>query len=57
MFMLSKKNKLTTLYWVAVGGLILTTVYSIVLGILGARTMKMISFIYHHTQKREYNGK
>jgi hypothetical protein len=38
--MLSRKNKITTLYWIAI------------LGILGARTMKMISYIYNQNKKR-----
>jgi ABC-type phosphate/phosphonate transport system permease subunit len=49
--MLSHKNKMTTLYWIAVFGLFLTTVYSFILGILGARTMKMIRYIYNQNKK------
>lgn len=44
--LLNKKTKLTSLFWIAILGLILTTIYSIVLGILGYRTMNRIDYIY-----------
>lgn len=50
--MFSRATKITTLFWIAIIGLILTTIYSIILGILGAKTMKMISYIYRQNKKR-----
>jgi purine-cytosine permease-like protein len=44
--LLNKKTKLTSLFWIAILGLILTTIYTIVLGILGYRTMNRIDYIY-----------
>ncbi|WP_155925468.1 hypothetical protein [Bacillus sp. UNC438CL73TsuS30] len=49
--MLNKKTKLTSLFWIAILGLILTTIYTIVLGILGYRTMNRIDFIYKENKQ------
>lgn len=45
--MFSIKTKITTLFWIAILGVILTTIYTIVIMIQGSRTMKMIRFIYN----------
>jgi hypothetical protein len=50
--LLGYRRKITTLFWIAISGLVLTTIYSIVLGILGTKTMKMISYIYKQNKKR-----
>jgi hypothetical protein len=50
--MFSKGTKITTLFWIAISGLVRTTIYSIILGILGAKTMKMISYIYRQNKER-----
>lgn len=50
--MFSRKTKITTLFWIAICGLFLTKIYSIILGILGAKTMKMISYIYRQNKER-----
>jgi hypothetical protein len=52
MFSISRGNKITTLYWIAIGGLFLTTIYTIILGIIGTKIMKMISYIYKENKKR-----
>ncbi len=49
--LLNKKTKLTSLFWIAILGLILTTIYTIVLGILGYRTMNRIDFIYKENKQ------
>lgn len=51
--MLNKKTKLTSLFWIAILGLILTTIYTIVLGILGYRTMNRIDYIYKQNKPRK----
>ncbi|MGV3465718.1 MAG: hypothetical protein ACO1OT_10545 [Heyndrickxia sp.] len=51
--MISKKQKLTSLFWIAILGLILTTGYTIILGVLGYRTMNRIDYIYKNN--KQYN--
>lgn len=51
--LLNKKTKLTSLFWIAILGLILTTIYTIILGILGYRTMNRIDFIYKQNKQRK----
>ncbi|MEH7235001.1 hypothetical protein [Bacillus sp. JJ1562] len=48
----SIKTKITTLFWIAILGGILTTIYTIVIMIQGSRTMKMIRYIYNQIKKR-----
>ncbi|WP_155994972.1 hypothetical protein [Tuberibacillus calidus] len=50
---MGRRDKLTTLFGIGIFALILTTVYSIVLGILGYRTMNRIDFIYKKMKKGE----
>ncbi|WP_159439901.1 hypothetical protein [Bacillus sinesaloumensis] len=50
--MLSRSTKITTLFWIAILGVILTTIYTIVIMIQGSRTMKMIRYIYNQNKKR-----
>ncbi|MBT2722327.1 hypothetical protein [Bacillus sp. ISL-46] len=50
--MLSKSDKISSLFWIAILGLILTTIYSIILGMLGYRTMNRIDYIYKDNKKR-----
>jgi hypothetical protein len=50
--MLNKETKLTSLFWIAILGLFLTTVYSILLGILGYRTMNRIDYIYKQNKQK-----
>ncbi|MGF6950341.1 hypothetical protein QF028_002846 [Neobacillus sp. B4I6] len=54
--MLNKKEKLTSLFWIAILGLILTTIYSVILGILGYRTMSRIDYIYKQNKQRSKNS-
>jgi hypothetical protein len=49
---LNKKEKITSLFWIAILGLILTTIYTIVLGILGYRTMSRIDYIYKQNKQK-----
>ncbi|MFS0823875.1 hypothetical protein [Bacillus sp. 1P02SD] len=49
--MLSRATKITTLFWIAILGVILTTIYTIVIMIQGSRTMKMIRYIYNQNKK------
>ncbi|MFS0861188.1 hypothetical protein [Fredinandcohnia sp. 179-A 10B2 NHS] len=50
--MLSRKTKITTLFWIAILGVILTTIYTIVIMVQGSRTMKMIEYIYKQNKKQ-----
>ncbi|WP_413306220.1 hypothetical protein AA0X95_05340 [Bacillus sp. 1P10SD] len=50
--MLNKKKKITSLFWIAILGLILTTIYTILIGILGYRTMNRIDYIYKENKIR-----
>ncbi|MGM7724312.1 hypothetical protein [Metabacillus sp. Hm71] len=43
--------KITTLFWIAIFGLFLTTVYSAVIVNQGIRTMRKIDFIYYRNKK------
>ncbi|MBM7656486.1 purine-cytosine permease-like protein [Neobacillus cucumis] len=54
--MLNKKGKITSLFWIAILGLILTTIYTIILGILGYRTMNRIDYIYKQNKQKSKNG-
>lgn len=49
--MFSRATKITTLFWIAILGVILTTMYTIVIMIQGSRTMKMIRYIYNQVKK------
>jgi hypothetical protein len=53
---LNKKEKLTSLFWIAILGLILTTIYTIILGILGYRTMNRIDYIYKQNKQKSKNS-
>jgi purine-cytosine permease-like protein len=53
---LNKKEKITSLFWIAILGLILTTIYSVILGILGYRTMNRIDYIYKQNKQRPKNS-
>jgi hypothetical protein len=44
--------KIKTLFWTAIIGLILTTIYSIVIVQQGLKTKKMITFIYKNIAKK-----
>lgn len=50
--MLSRSMKITTLFWIAILGVILTTIYTIVLMVQGSKTMKMIRYIYNQNKKQ-----
>ncbi|NRD80191.1 hypothetical protein HPT25_22935 [Bacillus sp. BRMEA1] len=50
--MFSRGTKITTLFWIAIGGLFLTSIYSILLAILGIKSMAMISYIYKQNKKQ-----
>ncbi|NRD78494.1 hypothetical protein HPT25_14100 [Bacillus sp. BRMEA1] len=50
--MFSRGTKITTLFWIAICGVFLTTIYSIILAILGIKSMTMISYIYKQNKKR-----
>ncbi|WP_335402551.1 hypothetical protein [Bacillus sp. JJ1533] len=52
MDMFSRATKITTLFWIAILGVILTTIYTIVIMIQGSRTMKMIRYMYNQHKKR-----
>ncbi len=43
--------KITTLFWIAIFGLFLTTVYSAIIVNQGIRTMRKIDFIYYRNKK------
>ncbi|KKI91244.1 hypothetical protein WQ54_15855 [Bacillus sp. SA1-12] len=43
--------KITTLFWIALFGLFLTTVYSGIIVNQGLRTMRKIDFIYYRNKK------
>lgn len=45
-FLFSLRKKITTLFWIAVGGLVLTTIYTAVLAQQGVETKKMITYNY-----------
>ncbi|NRD79872.1 hypothetical protein HPT25_21275 [Bacillus sp. BRMEA1] len=51
--MLGKGNKITTLFWIAISGVVLTSIYSIILAILGIKSMTMINYIYKQNKKRD----
>ncbi|MEH7226578.1 hypothetical protein V7112_22510 [Bacillus sp. JJ1566] len=55
--MFSIKTKITTLFWIAILGVILTTIYTIVIMIQGSRTMKMIRFIYNQIKHSEQENR
>ncbi len=50
--MFSRATKITTLFWIAILGVILTTIYTLVIMIQGSKTMKMIRYIYNQTKKQ-----
>ncbi|NRD77051.1 hypothetical protein HPT25_06015 [Bacillus sp. BRMEA1] len=54
--MFSKETKITTLFWIAISGLFLTTIYSILLAIMGIKSMNMISYVYNQMKRREQKG-
>ncbi|WP_449539764.1 hypothetical protein [Ferdinandcohnia sp. Marseille-Q9671] len=57
--MLNRGTKITTLFWIAILGVILTTIYTIVIMVQGSKTMKMIRYIYNQNKKfenEEYSG-
>ncbi|HER2025574.1 TPA: hypothetical protein VJR00_001818 [Streptococcus pyogenes] len=54
--MLGKRMKLTTLFWIANFGLVLTTVYSAVLISQGIDTKKKINFIYRQNKKESQHN-
>jgi len=45
-------GKINTLFWTAVIGLILTTIYSAVIVQQGIKTKKMIQYIYQYTRDK-----
>ncbi|GGH80153.1 hypothetical protein JOD43_002227 [Pullulanibacillus pueri] len=47
----SKEMKITTLFWIAISGLLLTTIYTIVIMKQGIETKKMINFIYKNNKR------
>jgi hypothetical protein len=49
--MLSNKTKITSLFRIAILGLVLTTIYSILLGVLGYRTMDRIDYLYKNNKE------
>ncbi|WP_453989738.1 hypothetical protein [Bacillus nitroreducens] len=51
--MLNRGMKITTLFWIAILGVILTTIYTIVIMIQGSKTMKMIRYIYNQNKQWE----
>ncbi|MEH7388557.1 hypothetical protein V7147_24635 [Bacillus sp. JJ1521] len=48
--MFSRGTKITTLFWIAILGVVLTTIYTLVIMIQGSKTMKMIRYIYNQTR-------
>ncbi|QGQ48216.1 hypothetical protein [Metabacillus sediminilitoris] len=50
--MINIGDKMNTLFWTAIIGLILTTIYSIVIVQQGIKTKKMITFIYQNISKK-----
>lgn len=53
--MFSKNTKFTSLLWIAILGLVLTTIYTLILTILGTKTMKRIEYIYKKTRQENSN--
>jgi hypothetical protein len=49
--MLSRKVKITSLFWIAVVGLFLTSAYTAVIVSQGIETKRMIEFIYKRSKK------
>nr|WP_309099949.1 hypothetical protein [Fredinandcohnia onubensis] len=50
--MISRATKVTTLFYIAILGVILTTIYTIIIMIQGSKTMKMIRYMYNQTKQR-----
>ncbi|MGN7295841.1 hypothetical protein [Fredinandcohnia aciditolerans] len=50
--MISRATKITTLFYIAILGVILTTIYTIIIMIQGSKTMKMIRYIYNQNKQR-----
>ena len=50
--MFSRATKITTLFYIAILGVILTTIYTIIIMIQGSKTMKMIRYIYNQNKQR-----
>lgn len=44
-------TKITTLFWLAITGITLTTIYSGVIVNQGYKTKKMIKYIYQHAKQ------
>lgn len=53
--MFGKTSKIDTLYWIAVFGLILTTIYSAVLIYQGVDSKRKLNFIYRKNKKETEN--
>jgi hypothetical protein len=53
--MLSRKVKITTLFWVAIVGLFMTSMYTAVIVSQGIKTKKMIEFIYKNNKNEANN--
>ncbi|WP_180271488.1 hypothetical protein [Fredinandcohnia onubensis] len=49
--MISRATKITTLFYIAILGVILTTIYTIIIMIQGSKTMKMIRYMYNQTKQ------
>lgn len=49
--MISRASKITTLFYIAILGVFLTTIYTTIIMIQGSRTMKMIRFMYNQTKQ------
>jgi len=49
--MISRATKVTTLFYIGIFAVILTTIYTIIIMIQGSRTMKMIRYMYNQTKQ------